>query len=176
MFYDRFSDLCQKKGISPSTAAKENGLSNSIITYWKRGATPKYDTVQKLALYFGVSIDYLLGNDEIKKVMNFFEDTIVANAERSKSTSENNAKTQTFYSQLVFPNEINAFRNFIEVLGYKITSENDKYFLQDGTRKVEVPVSELSRLVRTSEITVSALIQDLMAQASTIDTPSTEEE
>lgn len=91
MFYDRFSDLCQKKGISPSTAAKEIGLSNSIITYWKRGATPKYDTAQKLASYFGVSVDYLLGKEEIKKAMDFFEKTIANNAE---STPNNGSSSQ----------------------------------------------------------------------------------
>lgn len=61
MFYDRFIKLCEKKGVSPSTVAKEIGLSNSATTYWKRGSSPKADTIQKLADYFNVSIDYLLG-------------------------------------------------------------------------------------------------------------------
>lgn len=64
MFYERFSDLCQQKGVSPSTAAREIGLSNSIITYWKRGASPKSDTAQKIAMYFGVSVDSLFGKDK----------------------------------------------------------------------------------------------------------------
>lgn len=62
MFFERVTELCQKKGISLSAAAKEIGLSNSAITYWKRGAVPKSSTVQKLADYFGVTVDYLLGN------------------------------------------------------------------------------------------------------------------
>lgn len=60
MFFERVTELCQKKGISLSAAAKEIGLSNSAITYWKRGAVPKSSTVQKLADYFGVTVDYLL--------------------------------------------------------------------------------------------------------------------
>lgn len=64
MFFERVTELCQRKGISLSTAAREIGLSNSAITYWKRGAVPKASTVQKLADYFGVTVDYLLGNTE----------------------------------------------------------------------------------------------------------------
>lgn len=71
MFFERVTELCQKKGISLSTAAKEIGLSNSAITYWKRGAVPKASTVQKLADYFGVTVDYLLGNTESPSVFRF---------------------------------------------------------------------------------------------------------
>lgn len=38
------------------------GLSNSIATKWKKtGATPNGETLNIIAEYFGVSIDYLLG-------------------------------------------------------------------------------------------------------------------
>lgn len=64
MFYDTFYDLCQKKGISCKRAAEEIGLSNSITTKWKKtGATPSGETLDKVASYFGVSTDYLLGNE-----------------------------------------------------------------------------------------------------------------
>ena len=68
MFFERVTELCQKKGISLSAAAKEIGLSNSAITYWKRGAVPKASTVQKLADYFGVTTDYLLGKENLHSV------------------------------------------------------------------------------------------------------------
>ncbi len=61
MFYDRFIELCKESGKSPSAVAKELGLNNSSSTAWKRGSTPKSETLQKLANYFGVSVDYLLG-------------------------------------------------------------------------------------------------------------------
>ena len=64
MFFDIFYDLCQKKGISCKKATEEMGLSNSITTKWKKtGATPGGDTLQKIAAYFGVSTDYLLGKE-----------------------------------------------------------------------------------------------------------------
>lgn len=64
MFFDVFHDLCKKKGVSCKRAAEEIGLSNSITTKWKKtGATPSGDTLAKIATYFGVSIDSLLGSD-----------------------------------------------------------------------------------------------------------------
>lgn len=67
-FYDKFEELCKTKGITPTRAARENGLAQSVISMWKtRGSTPQAATVQKLADYFGVTVDYLLGWDETKR-------------------------------------------------------------------------------------------------------------
>ena len=62
MFFDIFYALCKEKGVSCKKAAEEIGLSNSITTKWKKtGATPSGETLDKVAAYFGVSTDYLLG-------------------------------------------------------------------------------------------------------------------
>lgn len=68
MFFDIFYELCKLKGVSCKKAAEEIGLSNSITTKWKKtGATPSGETLEKVAAYFGVSTDYLLGKEEQKK-------------------------------------------------------------------------------------------------------------
>ena len=65
MFFDVFRELCDKKGVSPSRAALECGLSKSTVSQWKtRGSSPKFEQLSKIAAYFGVSVDYLLGNEE----------------------------------------------------------------------------------------------------------------
>ena len=67
MFFDIFYDLCKKKGVSCKKAAEDIGLSNSITTKWKKtGATPGGDTLNRIADYFGVSTDYLLGKESKK--------------------------------------------------------------------------------------------------------------
>lgn len=67
MFYDLFSELCKSKGVSVTKATVEIGLSRTIGTAWKkRGLTPKGDTLQKIADYFGVTTDYLLGAETEK--------------------------------------------------------------------------------------------------------------
>ena len=67
MFYDNFLKLCQQRGISVYKATKDMGIGQATATRWKQGtATPKADTLQKIADYFGVTTDYLL-TGEIKK-------------------------------------------------------------------------------------------------------------
>lgn len=60
-FYDIFSELCKNRGVSPSAVTKAIGLTTANATYWKQGSVPKSETLWKLANYFGVSVDYLLG-------------------------------------------------------------------------------------------------------------------
>ena len=67
VFYDRFVYLCEQKGISPSRAAIEAGISKSLVTKWKVNEVeiPSADVIKKLTTYFNVSTSYLLG-EEIK--------------------------------------------------------------------------------------------------------------
>lgn len=63
MFYDIYSDLCRRKGISKTKAALEMGLSNATPTKWKKTrATPDLTTLQKVSAYFGVSVEDLMGD------------------------------------------------------------------------------------------------------------------
>ena len=64
MFYDIFLQLCDKKGVKPTPAALAIGVSSAAAAKWKKGSTPSGDTLQKIADYFNVSVDYLLGNEE----------------------------------------------------------------------------------------------------------------
>lgn len=63
MFYDRFVLLCNRKGVSPSRAAEDAGLSKSTVTKWKNDASarPTGNVIDKLTRYFGVSVSELLG-------------------------------------------------------------------------------------------------------------------
>ncbi len=65
MFYDVFEGLCKGKGISPSRACLDMGLSRSLGAKWKSTkANPSFEVLSKVANYFGVSTDYLLGNEQ----------------------------------------------------------------------------------------------------------------
>ncbi len=71
MFYEYFLKLCNKKGVTPSRAALDNGISKTSVTRWKNGAQPNSDIVKRLSVYFSVPTDYLLGSastdDEISQ-------------------------------------------------------------------------------------------------------------
>ncbi len=61
MFWERFYSLCLRNGKRPNPVGKEIGLSSGIISKWKHGGIPNGETLMKLAKYFNVSTDYLLG-------------------------------------------------------------------------------------------------------------------
>jgi len=63
MFYDKFIQLCNEKGVSPSAAARGIGVDKSAVTRWSKGAIPRGTTLFKLAEYFGVSMSELVGDD-----------------------------------------------------------------------------------------------------------------
>lgn len=65
MFYDIFYGLCQEVGATPTQVARDVGIRQSTVSMWKKqGTTPKYETSKKLADYFGVSVDYLIGKTD----------------------------------------------------------------------------------------------------------------
>ena len=66
MFYSVFSKLCKQKGISETAALQEIGLSSGNLKNWKNGRTPKTEVINKVSAFFGVSVDYLLGNSEVR--------------------------------------------------------------------------------------------------------------
>jgi len=66
IFWERFYSLCIKKETKPNPVAKELGISSGVLTKWKSGTIPSGETLTKIADYFGVSVDYLLGNDNVK--------------------------------------------------------------------------------------------------------------
>ncbi|MDT1939689.1 MULTISPECIES: helix-turn-helix domain-containing protein [Carnobacterium] len=63
LLYERISELAKKQGVSVPQLSENLGLSRNAIYQWKT-SSPKADTLQKVADYFGVTTDYLLGRDE----------------------------------------------------------------------------------------------------------------
>lgn len=67
--YEIFEQLLLKHGITAYRVAKETGITTATLTNWKQGKyTPKQDKLQKIADYFGVTVDYLMtGKEETKE-------------------------------------------------------------------------------------------------------------
>ena len=64
MFKDIFIDLCNKNNVSPTSVCVAIGLSNAAFSAWTDETVPRKSTLLKIANYFGVTPDYLLGKDE----------------------------------------------------------------------------------------------------------------
>lgn len=65
MFFDILQRLCAERGISAYRACQDIGLNRSAVAKWKAGSVPNGATMAKLAAYFGVSADYLLGTESV---------------------------------------------------------------------------------------------------------------
>ena len=63
-FYERYIAACQKKGVSPSTAAESMGFTRSAVSNWKKGKEPKFSTIKQIAEYFDISPDYFYDNEK----------------------------------------------------------------------------------------------------------------
>lgn len=61
--FDRIKELADKQGISVSKVAIDLGFSENLFYQWKK-ASPKSDRLEKVADYFDVSVDYLLGRTD----------------------------------------------------------------------------------------------------------------
>ncbi|MCL2697915.1 MAG: helix-turn-helix domain-containing protein [Oscillospiraceae bacterium] len=69
MFNERFVHILQERKISTYKLTKDTGISNGLISDWKnKKRTPASENLIKLADYFDVSVDYLLGRTENPKV------------------------------------------------------------------------------------------------------------
>ena len=67
--HGRITELCKEKGISGSRMCLDLGLSKSTLSDLKSGRKKSFtaDTAHKIASYLGVSVAYLLGDEEQKE-------------------------------------------------------------------------------------------------------------
>ena len=63
--YELIKDLAKEKGISIRELEISLGFSNGYFSKWKK-VSPNSEGLQKVANYFDVSVDYLLGRTDNK--------------------------------------------------------------------------------------------------------------
>ena len=63
--YEVFEQLLQKYNVTSYKVSKDTGVTQTALSNWKSGrSTPTTKTLQKIADYFGVTIDYLMTGEE----------------------------------------------------------------------------------------------------------------
>ncbi len=64
-FIDILLELLKKNGITKNKLLSDLQLGkNSFVNWSSRGTIPSGETLQRIADYFGVTVDYLLGKEE----------------------------------------------------------------------------------------------------------------
>lgn len=72
--YEKFIELCEKHNKSQTEVLKDCGISPSNAANWRnRGGNVRADVLIKLADYFGISVDELLGREKPTQSTNEIE-------------------------------------------------------------------------------------------------------
>lgn len=65
-FGEKIIELRQQNNMTQKYLAEKLGFERTTIYSWERkGKEPSYATLIKLSKFFGVTVDYLLGNEDI---------------------------------------------------------------------------------------------------------------
>lgn len=78
--FERIKELSKKRNISVKELALQLGFSENLFYRWKT-TNPKAEDLAKVADYFNVSVDYLLGRAEAKPVNEPIDLAEVANSD-----------------------------------------------------------------------------------------------
>jgi len=88
--YEIFEKLMNDMGVTSYRVGKETGINPSTFTNWKNGIyAPKIDKLQKIADYFGVSIEYLMTGEDLLEGL---EDDLECKLIRASSGNDNDKK------------------------------------------------------------------------------------
>jgi transcriptional regulator with XRE-family HTH domain len=65
---ERIQRLVDERGITVNGLLKECGVNRNLVSDLKsRGSLPSADKLDRIAAYFDVSVDYLLGRTEVRR-------------------------------------------------------------------------------------------------------------
>lgn len=95
MFIERLSNLLNERHLTRSKFLSDLKMGKNQFTYWeKTGAIPNNATLNVIANYFNVSVDYLTGNDDLmQKALDILDEKESSEQEKAlltmfRSTSE----------------------------------------------------------------------------------------
>lgn len=140
MFWTRFQEICDARGVKPHAVLKELDISSGSASHWKEGTIPSGEILRKIADYFDLTIEYLLYDDEVairpseKKRTKLFR-TLYATPQRWASLHRGD--TVEVEQVLQIMNYVNSSLHFINsssVVEYSPAKEYDEtVVLNEGT-------------------------------------------
>lgn len=97
-FVDRLNLLLKREGLTRAKFLENIQMGKNSITYWEKNNTmPNLSTLTVIANYFGVSVDYLRGTEDMGDYVDTAVDMVLAWLENHgyQHTTENNSVTIT---------------------------------------------------------------------------------
>lgn len=85
VIFSRIKGLCERNEISVTQLESELGLSSGSIGKWRTSVSPSVDKIYKVAKYFGVSLDYLVGASDLETTADqMMEDEDIVSIQRAR--------------------------------------------------------------------------------------------
>lgn len=141
MFSDIFVHLLQISSVSAYKLSKDTGIPQSVISYWKSGEKlPSAENLLKLANYFDVSVDYLVGRTDSPHPTNITNDI----------NKQNNAKIVSIQTALSTEEKelIESFRSFpAEYKAKMINFIHDTKTEIEKDRKLDMLIEQNRKLI-----------------------------
>lgn len=83
--YEIFANLLKERGMTPYMVSKATGIAQSTLSGWKAtNRLPQRRTLKKIADYFGVSVEYLMGESDERSPETKKEPAVRADSELVK--------------------------------------------------------------------------------------------
>ncbi|MCX7884096.1 MAG: helix-turn-helix transcriptional regulator, partial [Caloramator sp.] len=106
------------KGITQLELANILGITPQNISYYEKGREPNYEILSKLADYFGVTTDYLIGKSDFRT---WEEERNAVNYGSLLKKAENNTELK-----IMILDSINQFLELLDLLFYTKNIEENK--------------------------------------------------
>ena len=90
---EKIKMLCNERKVTFAEVERKTGISNGQIRRWDN-SSPKIENIQKVADYFDVSTDYLLGRTDKKRIDDI--ETIAAHHDGEDWTEEELEEIERF--------------------------------------------------------------------------------
>lgn len=142
MFAERVKSLRKEKGITQVDLAEVVGLSKGTVAMWevgKREAT--FSTLNKLADYFQVPIDYLIGRSDDRSAKTYTEDFIerILGHERKYEELLNDIRTLDDYGYVsIETNVANEKRRCFEQDSLRDPKTGTPMYVETHTKDIDI--------------------------------------
>ena len=138
---DRILELCHEKGVTQKQLAEAISVSTGNVSDWKTGrARPSLDVLGRIADYFDVSVDYLLGRTDIQNtsdLIDLYNSGVMnwINNRRAFKESETAALKEHFYELLL------RYKIVINKLANSMYSDSRKMLVASGASCEELSLA-----------------------------------
>lgn len=168
MFYEKLLELCKLRGVTPTEVTRQIGVNKSNVTYWKNGSIPKATTMNKIANYFGCTVDTLLKSGAPAILTDLSKKSIEDNAKVIEGSAGAFRDIANKGLQGLTDFEIQSFAVMLHAVGYsfRYSEEEKQGYILDGKKEAPVSIDEIKALSRTTRASVRGIIQDFIGHTS----------